>query len=247
MSGSSNSYHFAIFGALLAAGLVISSMIIGNKLDNAQPNTGITIQGQAEAEHKATLGTWRVGVNLVAPSYSAATEQNKNELIELTKFLIGQGIKPENLELKPIYVEENIEAYIDDLGKDRSRKNGFKARRDLYISTNDLETLSKTFANIQDLKAKNMAISFDSPSYYLENVEEIKRGLIAQATKDAQARAEEFANTSNVKVGTLKAASQQDFSIRPAKPDSQHAQTGDDTSAIEKKVRLVISAQYAID
>lgn len=246
MSGSSNSYHLPILGALLAAGLVVSSMIIGNKLNNAQPNAGITVQGQAEVVHKATLGTWRVGVNIIAPNYSAATEQNKNELIELTKFLITQGIKPENLELKPIYVEENIESYIDDLGKERSRKNGFKARRDLYVSTTDLDTLSKTFANIQDLKAKNMAISFDSPNYYLENVEEIKRGLIAQATKDAQARATEFANTSNVKVGTLKAASQQDFSIRPAKPDT-HTQTGDDTSAIEKKVRLVISAQYAID
>lgn len=246
MSGSSNSYHFPILGALLAAGLIISSLIVGNKLDNTPPNAGITVQGQAEAEHKATLGTWRVGVNIVAASYPAATEQNKAEIIELTKFLITQGIKPENLELKPIYVEENIESYIDDLGKERSRKNGFKARRDIYVSTTDLDTLSKTFANIQDLKAKNMAISFDSPNYYLENVEEIKRGLIAQATKDAQARATEFANTSNVKVGTLKAASQQDFSIRPAKPGA-HAQTSDDTSAIEKKVRLVISAQYAID
>lgn len=250
MSKSSKYQHFSILGALVAVGMAASAFILGNQFKHIQQPSGtISVQGLAEVEHKATLGTWRVGATTVAASYSDATEKNKTEIVELTKFLVTQGLKPESFELKPIYVAENVESYIDDLGKDRSRKNGFKASRDLFITTNDLETLKKTFANIQDLKAKNMAISFDSPHYYLENVEELKRSLIAKATQDAYSRAEEFAKNGSVKVGNLQSAEQESFNISTAQPsnDSSNDKDGYDTSSINKKVRLVVKAQYAIN
>lgn len=249
MSKHNKYQHLTILGALISVGMIASAFILGNQFKSIQqPSGAITVQGLAEAEHKATLGTWRVGANTVASSYSDATEKNKIEILELTKFLVSQGLKAENFELRPIYVDENVESYIDELGKERSRKNGFKASRDIFVTTNELDALKKTFANIQDLKAKNMAISFDSPNYYLENVEAVKRDLIAKATEDAYVRAQEFAKNGKVSVGNLRSASQEAFNISTAQPSNEYSNDKDgyDTSSINKKVRLVVNVQYAI-
>ena len=71
-----------------------------------------------------------------------------------------------------------------------------------------------------------------------------------QATQDAHVRAEEFAKTSNVKVGVLKSASQGPFYIQAPNPDADDSSdyTGSyDTSTIEKKARLVVTIEYAIE
>lgn len=247
MSGNPKHAASLLLGGMITLGILLSSFILGNYLQPPQPKGTISVQGMAESSHKATLGVWRVGVNTVGANYSAATESNKAEMIELTKFLVIQGLKPENFELKPIYVNENIEHYIDDLGKERSRKNGFKASRDLYVTTKELETLKKTFANIQDLKASKMAVSFDSPQYHLENMEQIKHTLIAQATKDALSKAEELAKSSGVSVGKLTHAVPQSFQILSAMPSAETENGQNDTGSIDKKARLIVETSYAIE
>lgn len=245
MSNNSKYTHISILGALLAAGLICAAFIVGNQIKQNQPAGVISVEGFAETEQKSTLGMWRVGVEAIGDTYAETIEQNKTEIVELTKFLVVQGLLPESFELKALMVNENMEKYIDDLGKERSRKNGFKAVRYIDISTSELDKIKKAFANIQELKAKNQAIIFDSPNYYVENIETLKRTLIAKATQDAHARAEEFAKTSNVKVGALKSATQGAFEIRSVKPTTDH-QT-EDTSSIDKKVRLAVSVQYEIE
>ena len=113
-----------------------------------------------------------------------------------------------------------------------------------------LDLLQKALTNIHQLVSNNQDISFGEPNYYLENLEQIKRELISKATQDAHVRAEEFAKTSNVKVGVLKSASQGPFYIQAPNPDADDSSdyTGSyDTSTIEKKARLVVTIEYAIE
>lgn len=249
MSDNTKYKHFSILGGLIAVGLIASAAIQGNYATKSTQSSGqITVQGFAEVAHKSTLATWRVSVNTTANSYAEATEQNKTELLELIKQLVIQGLKPEAFDVKPISVVENLEIYVDDRNKERSRKSVFKASRDFYVTTNDLDTLTKAFTKIQDLKATNKAISFDAPRYYLENVEKIKFDLIANATKDAKAKAEEFAKNSGVKVGKLTSATQEAFVINAALPGNETPKENEqDTSSIEKKVRLVVTNKYTIE
>lgn len=176
---------------------------------------------------------------------------NQLNLNQAVKFLKEQGFTDTDREITDISVNERTEYYVDEFGKDRSRKNGYNATRSIVLSTKDLPKLQKALAQIQFLRAENEAIDFSNPDYYLENLEEIKRDLIAKATQDAYVRAEEFAKTSNVKVGLLRSASQGSFDIKSTRPnteDSDDSYGGSyDTSTIDKKVRLVVTIQYAIN
>ena len=84
----------------------------------------------------------------------------------------------------------------------------------------------------------------------LSNLETIKRDLIAQATADAQVRAEEFAKSGNTKVGMMRSASQGAFNILSATSADNDASDYGGTytkDTIDKKVRLVVTIEYGID
>lgn len=171
-----------------------------------------------EAEHKATLGTWRVSIFGWGLTYNDAMKANQQNLNQAVKFLKEQGFVDGEREITELSVNERTEYYVDEFGKDRSRQNGYNATRSIVLSTKDLAKLQNGLSKIQFLRAENEAIDFSQPDYYLENLEEIKRDLIAKATQDAYVRAEEFAKTSNVKVGLLRSASQGSFDIKSSRP-----------------------------
>lgn len=250
MSTSPKSTYLAIFGVILAVGLMASAFILGHQFKNLQQTGVITVKGLAEAEHKATVGSWRLAIYGWGATYADAMQANQHNLNQAVKFLTEQGFEAKDREINEISVSENREYYTDEFGKERSRQNGYNAYRAIVISTKELDKLQKALSKIQYLRAENQAIDFDSPNYYLENLEAIKRDLIAKATQDAYVRAEEFAKTSNVKVGLLKSASQGSFDIKSTNlttDDSSDYGGSYDTSSIDKKVRLVVTIQYAIN
>ncbi|MDY2946299.1 MAG: SIMPL domain-containing protein [Mannheimia varigena] len=251
MSLTSNNRYLAIFGVILAVGLMAAAFILGHQFKNLQQTGVITVKGLAEAEHKATLGTWRVSIFGWGLTYNDAMKVNQQNLNQAVKFLKEQGFLNTEREITELSVNERTEYYVDEFGKDRSRQNGYNATRSIVLSTKDLAKLQNGLSKIQFLRAENEAIDFSQPDYYLENLEEIKRDLIAKATQDAYVRAEEFAKTSNVKVGLLRSASQGSFDIKSSRPnteDSDDSYGGSyDTSTIDKKVRLVVTIQYSIN
>ena len=139
-----------------------------------------------------------------------------------------------------------------DLGycMDKAFDNGYTAKQTLTVSSRDLPRIQKALAALQNLKAQNEAYTFEQPQYLLSNLETIKRDLIAQATADAQVRAEEFAKSGNTKVGMMRSASQGAFNILSAtstdNDDSDYGGTYN-KDTIDKKVRLVVTIEYGID
>ncbi|MDH2997574.1 hypothetical protein A1D22_07550 [Pasteurellaceae bacterium LFhippo2] len=243
----SNSISSIFSSVILAAGLVGGAFVLNGqfKLDNqstqsavSQSQSGvITVKGVAEAEYKATLATWRVGIKAWGKTYSEATDFNKEQIGTLVKFLVVQGFSQDNFDLKPIQVEEYVDA---------GKANGFYATRYITVSSKELDKIKKALAGIQDIRAVNNTIIFDQPSYYLENLNDVKRELIAKATQNANEQAVEFTKTSNVKVGALKSASEDSFEIKSASPNDDSANIND-TSAIDKKVRLAVTVQYSVN
>jgi len=234
---NSKKSYLAIFGIILAVGLMASAFILGNQFKNLRQTGSISVKGLAESHYTSTQGTWVIRVSGWGPTYNDAMAANQKNLNEAVRFLKAQGFADENR-------DEN------EKGETKSRDNGFDASRAIRISTKELIKLQKALTNIHQLVANNQDISFGDPNYYLENLEQIKRELISKATQDAHVRAEEFAKTSNVKVGVLKSASQGPFYIQAPNPDADDSSdyTGSyDTSTIEKKARLVVTIEYAIE
>ena len=177
--------------------------------------------------------------------------RQQENLAKLKNFLKQQGFLDDALQQDEVDVSSHSESYYDDNGHERTRQNGYDATRHITVTTKDLAALQKALSAIQGLRAENENITFGEPKYFLDNLETIKRDLIAKATQDAKVRADEFAKTGNARVGAMTSASQGSFDIKAAGVTDED---GDDsyggsysTSTIEKKVRLVVTIQYTIE
>ena len=237
--------------AILAAGIATAAWTLGSQFPKLRDTGSITVKGLAEAEYQAATGTWRIGVSTWGQSYADALAENKAQLQKVRQFLEGQGFTDAELALGDADVSAHEERYTDEHGREQTRKNGYDAARYITVTTKDLAALQKALSAIQGLRAENENITFGEPKYFLDNLETIKRDLIAKATQDAKVRADEFAKTGNARVGAMTSASQGSFDIKAAGVTDED---GDDsyggsysTSTIEKKVRLVVTIQYTIE
>lgn len=96
---------------------------------------------------------------------------------------------------------------------------------------------------------KGIPLAVDNPEFLVSTLESVKMSLIADATRNAYARANEFASTGEAAVGAMKSASQGAFYILPAQGDSDGL--GDyggtyDKSTIDKIARVVVTIEYAL-
>ena len=98
------------------------------------------------------------------------------------------------------------------------------------------------------LDEKGIAIT-QKPDYLVSNLEEIKMSLIANATKNAYSRANEFAKVGGAKVGTMRSASQGAFYILPESGSDEDSDYGGayDKATINKIARVVVTINYAIE
>lgn len=242
--------YLVIFGLILAVGLMASAFILGHQFKNFRQTGSITVKGLAEAEYTATQGTWQISVSGWGETYKESMAANQRNLNTTVHFLTENGFIEVEREISEISVSPYTEYYENEKGETKHRQNGYSATRYILLSTKELNKIQKAVSAIHSLIAENQMISFSNPQYYLENLEKIKRELISKATQDAHVRAEEFAKTSNVNVGVLKSASQGPVYILSTEPgaDDNTDYTGSyDTSTIDKKARLVVTIEYAID
>lgn len=104
------------------------------------------------------------------------------------------GFKPAEIHLgnknsQPYYQEvENEE------GKIKREFKGYLAMQSLIVTTCDIQKIEKTAQDTYLLDEKGIGIE-QKPEYLVSNLEEIKMLLIANATKNAHNRANEFAKS----------------------------------------------------
>ena len=98
------------------------AQVLGAQFKNLRQPGTITVKGLAEAQHNATLGTWRVGVEAWGQDYAAALKANKKNLAVLQGFLKKQGFPDDALQLGEVDVSGHSESYYDDNGRERTRK-----------------------------------------------------------------------------------------------------------------------------
>jgi hypothetical protein len=137
-----------------------------------------------------------------------------------------------------------------DNGEGRTTREfkGYIALQSLVVSSRDIKKIEQAAKDAYVLDEKGIAIS-QKPEYLVSNLEEIKMSLIANATKNAHNRANEFAKVGGVNVGMMRSASQGAFYILPESGSDDDSDYGGayDKATINKIARVVVTINYAID
>lgn len=140
---NSKKSYLAIFGIILAVGLMASAFILGNQFKNLRQTGSISVKGLAESHYTSTQGTWVIRVSGWGQTYNDAMAANQKNLNEAVRFLKAQGFADENREITELDVSTHTDYYENEKGETKSRENGFDASRSIRISTKELTKLQK--------------------------------------------------------------------------------------------------------
>ncbi|MEY4721366.1 MAG: hypothetical protein RIQ46_1091 [Pseudomonadota bacterium] len=219
---------------VLALGLVAGGYLLGNGLVRArEADRSVTVRGLAEREVTADLATWTIAYSATAEDLATAQSSVDRDSNAITGFFRELGFPAE--ELQPTGV--NVSQFTDN-GVPR-----FTVRERMTLRSNDIKRAQSAVKRQFELVRRGVVLEEGSGmAYAFTGLNAIKPAMVAAATKDARASAEQFAKDSGTSVGTIKSATQGYFEITARDGDSGGGWGVSDTPY--KKVRVVTTVDF---
>lgn len=220
--------------AILAAGMVAGGYLLGNGLLRAHyADRTVTVRGLAEREVTADLATWTIAYSATAPDLASAQAGVDRDTQEIKSFFKELGFPTDALQPTGVNVSS-----MNDRGV-----VSFTVRQRMALRTTDIKRAEQAVRRQFDLVKRGVMLEDGSGmSYTYTKLNEIKPQMVAEATKDARAAAEQFAHDSGSSVGGIKDATQGYFEISARDGDSGGGWGVSDTPF--KKVRVVTSVNF---
>lgn len=222
----------------LAIALVVSSIILAWGMGQIKTkNNFVTVKGLSEREVIADKAWWSLNTQISANTTSEMQQKIARVESDMKSFLTKMGFSENEINSPTLNVYQNN--YRDAT----ARLNGdYK----LSVTTDNVNKVIAAQKSTGDLIAKGVLLQSDQwgagPKYYFTKFKELKKDMLAEATKEAKAAAQEFATNSGSAVGKIRRANQGVFQILPGNRTQEN-----EVFFPDKIVRVVSTVDYFLD
>ncbi|MCB2048218.1 MAG: SIMPL domain-containing protein [Novosphingobium sp.] len=220
--------------AILAVGLIAGGYLLGNGLLRAhEAERSVTVRGLAERDVTADLATWTLSYSATAPDLGTAQASVDRDTKSIYAFFKELGFPADAIQPSAV----NVSQYSN---------NGVPSstvRQRMTLRSTDIKRAQSAVKRQFELVRRGVVLEEGSGmAYTFTRLNDIKPEMVAAATKDARAAAEQFAKDSGTSVGTIKNATQGYFSVDARDGDSGGGWGASDTPF--KKVRVVTTVDF---
>ena len=235
---------------IFSIALVIAAAVLGFQVKQVGGGREtISVKGLAEKPIKADRAEWTVNLQVKGATIAEALGKLRKEKPALDQFLATAGFEKTALTESNESAEPNFEEVEGRNGNMRSVQNGHVARQSITINTTDIARIIAAAKAVVQFEADGHPVSYGQPQFLVSNLEEVKMSLIGAAMRNSHVRAEEFAKNGDVKVGSMRSASQGAFYILPASANADTSDWGGtyDKTTVDKTARVVVTVDYGIE
>ena len=224
--------------AILSIGMIAGGYLLGNGLLRAKDaERAVTVRGLAERDVTADLGTWTISYSTTSTSIADAQAKVRADTATIEGFFKELGFPADALQP----TGANVSSMTDQNGV-----TSYTVRQRLALRTNDIVRAQKAVARQFDLVSRGVFLEEGSGmAYTFTKLNGIKPEMVAEATKDARAAAQQFAEDSNSDVGKIRAATQGYFEVAARDGDAGGGWGMADSPY--KKVRVVTTVSFSLD
>jgi hypothetical protein len=247
-----NSFKPHLFGMLaglfLAAGLVFSALVGSTawlKIHNSQ---FISVKGSARKNIKSDLAVWRGSFTAEAASLLDAQRLLKDSRGKVETFLTASSMT--NYMFDSVVIEEVRARFESDANGQRTyqeKTTGYKLKQSFEARTPDADRVAQLNADSTALVEQGVMLTTDKPKYLYTKTAEEKIEMLADATKDARARAERIAAQGGGHLSRLHSADMGIFQITPVNSSETTWDGMNDTTSVEKTITAVVTATFALE
>lgn len=231
-------------GLFLAAGLVWSAMLVTRAWLKIAESQTISVAGSARRNVRADLVIWRGSFSTHAETLLEAQRQLKSHSATVESFVAASGVT--NFSFTPISIHELQATLRDEYGNVQHKTTGYRLTRSVEAQSMDVERMIKLDADSTALVEQGVMFTPAPPQFIYTKAGETKVEMLAEATRDARARAEQIAGEGGRSIAQLRSARMGVFQITPLYSRESSWEGSNDTSALEKTVTAVVSGTFSL-
>ena len=219
---------------ILAVGLIVLGLCIKGGINNfANKDRKVTVKGLSEREVKADKVTWSISTNDMGNDLPTLYQSINAQADKVKSFLKQNGLGEDEITVNPPSVND-LEA---NQWSDNRKSFRYLVNTTITVSTTKVEAVNKAIFKQGELLKQGVAIGSSYPDYQYVSFQELKPEMMAEAIKNAQKTAQQFAEASESELGKIQTAGQGQFEIEDR----------DENTPYIKKIRVVTTVTYSLN
>ena len=159
-------------------------------------------------------------------------ENINSQTDKIKKFLLQNGLEDKEITVNPPSISD-LEAR--EWG-DNQKNFRYIVNTTITVATNKVTEVNKAIFKQAELLKQGVAIENSNPQYEYASFQQMKPEMMAEAIKNAQKTAEQFAEASKSELGQIQTAGQGQFEIEDR----------DQNTPYIKKLRVVTTITYSL-
>jgi len=210
----------------------------------------LRVTGSATQRIVSDLIEWQADVETRDQNRTAAAQALRTHVETAKKYLLDQGIKPDDLRSSAVTTHEIIdsETVIEDGQRVmRQVSRGWSANQSISVTSTDIKTVERVSREITSLLEKGVPISSQHPGYHYTKLGEVKVDMLARAAADAHTRAQRIVEAGGGgKIGKLWTADMGVINVNPANSTATSWEGNNDKSTLEKDIITIVHLTYEL-
>lgn len=235
---------------LIALAIVIASWSFSGALKQRK-NTHhtISVTGLGKKDFTADFIVWSGSFARKNLNLKEAYAELDRDRESIRSYLLGKGIKESNIVFSAVDIDKEFQNLYDRNGnQSQTIFTGYRLRQNVQIESNEVDKTENVSRQVTELINSGVEFNSNSPQYYYTKLAELKIEMIAEATRDAQTRAQKIAEHAGGGLGKLQSANMGVFQIVAQNSSEEYSWGGSfNTSSKKKTATIPIKLEYEIE
>jgi uncharacterized protein len=228
----------------LSLALVAGSFIGASAIRNLKQTDVVTVTGSAKRPIRSDYIIWRVSVSSQQPTAQAAYQELKTRSERLQgyfkdKQVADNAITPSSIDTSTVPEVVN--------GRETGKILAYRLNQRYEIRSSEVERIAQLSQQATELINEGIPIVSEAPEYLYTQLSKLRVEMVADATKDAKARAEAIARSTGNRIGAVRSAKTGVFQITSRNSTAVSDSGIYDTSSIDKDITAVVSVEFGVE
>ncbi|HUQ49585.1 MAG TPA: SIMPL domain-containing protein [Terriglobales bacterium] len=236
----------------IAVAIIVLGLAVAWGLAHIREDAGsIVVTGSAKKRITSDLIVWKVTVNASSGQLSEAYRILSTNGPRVRQYLISKGIAENQIEALAIHTQvqrEGQPVYDEARGRAEAqgRVLGYSLQQQFRVRSTEVEKVMQISRQVTELINEGILLESAAPEYLYTKLGDLKIAIMADAARDAKARAVQIAGSTGATLGDVRAARMGVLQITPADSVQVSDYGMNDTTALEKDVTAVVNVTFAL-
>jgi hypothetical protein len=205
----------------------------------------INVTGSARKHIESDLVVWKGTILVNDKDLVQGYTLLQSATDRTTNYLRQHGVPDAQVVVSAVTTSRNMAR--DAKGNATDQVTSFDLSRTFTITSTNVAGIAKVGAQATELIKEGVMLESEPPRYIYTKLADLKIEMLAEATKDATARARQIADNSGAKLGAIREARMGVMQINPVHSTAVSDSGNNDTSSLEKEITAVVTARFALD